>query len=492
MDTLETLQPGDPALKTRALRGGAVTVTSQALKLVLATLSTVILVRLLSPADFGLVGMVTSVIGVLAVFKDGGLSAATVQRETLTDDQVSALFWANAGIGLCLGGVCAAGAQLLTGLYSEPRLSGIAMALSGTFVIGSLAVQHRALLRRNLRFRAIATVEIIAMTLSIGIAIALALAGAGYWALVISAVARTLIETVGAWLALPWVPGRPRRGCGVRPLLRFGGTLTCIEVLNYTFRNADSILIGWRWGPGALGLYQKAYSLLALPLRNINAPITGVMAAALSRVRAEPLRLRRYFITAHSAIAASVVPLIISTVLYADDVVILLLGEAWSEAADIFRFLGPAALVGALLNPAGALFLATGRLGLQLRLGLVWTTSITIAFAIGLPFGPVGVAAGYSAMSCVLLVPVIRVVVSGTSVTAWDLGASVGRPVIAGIGAGASGYILSEMLLGALPSLVRVGVGVPLCLAVYAALLLGVMGRGGGYRDLLRQARAAL
>src|SRR5713101_8395930 len=171
-------------LKGRSVRGGLVTLTSQGTQFLMQTVSTVVLARLLVPAEFGMVAMVTAITGLAFAFADLGLSEATIQRKEITHDQVSALFWINVAVGLGLMLVTAALAPVLSRFYREPRLVDITLLLSVTFLIGGLRVQPDALLKRQMRFSSLAIRDVASYALAVPIAIAMALRGAGYWALV--------------------------------------------------------------------------------------------------------------------------------------------------------------------------------------------------------------------------------------------------------------------------------------------------------------------
>ncbi len=483
---------GDPDrdLRGRAIRGGAITVASQFTKLAVTMVSTVVLARLLTPQDFGLVAMVAAVTGVLGLVQDSGLSMATVQKERVTRELVSVVFWLNVCAGVVVALACVALAPLLATLYREERLTAIAIALAATFVIDAFGAQHMALLRRQLRLRAVAAIDILSAVVSVAASIAMALAGWGYWALVGMRIAASATTTTACWLAERWRPGRPRmppRGSGVRSMLRFGGYLSAFNLVNYVFRNADNVLIGWRWGAGPLGMYQKAYGLLMLPISQVNSPISGVAIAALSRIQSDPPRQRRYFLGGYSITAAVVVPIVVGAAVFAEPIIRFVLGDQWLGAVDIFRYLAPAALIGALLNPFGWLFIANGRVDRQFRATLVWTPVVTAAFAIGLGHGPQGVAIAYSIVSALLAVPLCYYALHGTAVRPMDLAITLRLPLAAGALTGLVALALDAAWPHTLPSGVRAIGGCAFVVLAYALLLLVVMRQWPRYRALLHE-----
>src|SRR5436305_5136387 len=173
-----------PDLKRRTISGGVVTGSAQAAKFGLNLVSTVILARLLTPRDFGLVAMVTAVTGFLAMFRHAGLATPTVQREHLTHAQVSNLFWINLGVsGLCAL-ILAALSPIMARFYHDSRITYITLVLSTTFLIGGFRVQHLALLKRQMRFKAIALIVVSSMATGVCVGVVLVLVLYGYWVLI--------------------------------------------------------------------------------------------------------------------------------------------------------------------------------------------------------------------------------------------------------------------------------------------------------------------
>src|SRR6266404_5099344 len=180
-------------LRQRTISSGLVTAAAQGAQFFLNLGYIMVLARLLVPQDFGLFAMVATVMGFLRIFQDAGLSMATVQRQEITHAQVSNLFWVNVAVGSVATLLVAASAPVVAWFYREPRLIGITLVLSITFVLASSAVQHIALLNRQMRFRAIAVIDILSMLAGYLIAVGMALSGCSYWALVGASVAQVAI-----------------------------------------------------------------------------------------------------------------------------------------------------------------------------------------------------------------------------------------------------------------------------------------------------------
>lgn len=470
------------------MRGGAVTLVSQGLRVLLQLASTAVLARLLTPSDFGLVAMVVAVIGFIGLLKDAGLSMATVQRERIDRDQVSNLFWANLLLSLAAVALAILLIPAVTAYYREPRLAGVTAALSAAFLLAGLGAQHRALLVRHMRFLALASVDVLALIAGVGAAIAAAAAGAGYWALVVLHLATAAAGLAGIWAADPWLPGPPRRGSGIRPLLAFGRDLTGFNVLAYVSRTMDNVLIGGLLGARSLGLYNKAYNLLLLPVNQINQPVTGVALPALSRLQGDPERYRRYYRTGLLLIASLGMPSIAFLFVDAETVILTVLGSQWQEAVSLFRALGPAAFLGTFNVATGWVYLSLGHTGRQLRWQVLGTTVTVTGFAVGLRWGALGVALAYSLTSLLLRYPALAYCYRGTPVTFGDLGRALGRPAAASLTA--AGLLA---LAWSLPATWPRGVsGLVLDLALYGLLYLGLWLLLPGGREAVRRVRSLL
>jgi PST family polysaccharide transporter len=268
-------------------------------------------------------------------------------------------------------------------------------------------------------------------------------------------------------------------------MARFGRLVTGANLLNYIFRNADNVLIGWRFGPESLGLYQKAYGLLLLPINQVNGPIGNVATVTLSRLQSDPERLRRYFIGGYTVIASLVLPIVTGATLFSSDIIRFVLGEKWTAATPIFQFLAPAALLGALQNPLGWLYISLGRADRQLRCAAVWCSLVVAAFVVGLKYGPEGVAIAYSGISIVLALPLCLYGLHGTPVRLRDLGQAMLRPVLAVVIAGSAMWLLKLTLPADRPAAIGAIGGCLGLVALYAFLLLVVFRQWSLYRDLV-------
>ncbi len=426
-------ETGGDELARRSVRGGAVTLAAQIVRLLIRLVQVPLLARLLAPSDFGLVAMVTAITGFMEGFKDLGLSLATVQSRHLREEQVTALFWLNASLGVLLAVLCAAAGPLMAGFFGDPRLSLVAAISALGLLISGFAVQHRALLSRQMRFGPLAVVDLASAVGSASVALTLASSGFGYLALAWAPVAAAAVNLSALILFSNWRPGWPRRAAGIGPLLRFGGEISAFNAITYLARNLDNVLIGRFWGAQSLGLYSRAYNLLVLPVRQVGGAITTVAFPALSTLQADPARFRGYYLNVLFAVLCLTTPLYLALGILAPDIVLIILGPQWSRTADIFRLLAISALALPITNTSGLIYTALGNSRGLRRAGTLGTIIIVAFLIVGLPYGPEGVAAGYAVAMLLWLYPCMSLAVRGTALRTADIFRTAFEPLAASV-----------------------------------------------------------
>lgn len=416
-------------LKGRSVRGGALSVIAQVSQVLVQSISTVVLARLLTPTDFGLVAMVTAVTVIAAGFADLGLTEATIQRKEITSNQVSSLFWINVAMGLFLTLVTAGMAPVLAKFYREPRLIGITLVASISFLIGGLRAQHNALLKRQMRFKSVAIRDVTSSLLGVSVAVGLAFRGAGYWAILANPLTMNLSQLVMSWFMVRWRPGLPHPDPEIRTMVSFGGNVAISYAIFSWFRNADNILIGWYWGAGPLGLYSRAFNLLTLAVSQITAPTCNVAIPALSRIQGEAELFARYYLKIINLIVWIIGSIFGFLFVAATPVIVLILGAKWREAAPVFQILTISALGQLLLESTQWLFVSRGQSGQLLKLMLVISPILICSFAIGLPFGIRWVAISLSLVLLAIIPWILKFAFRGTNLTLPRLGKALLWPV---------------------------------------------------------------
>ena len=472
----------------RAIRGGAFTVGSQASQFVIGLLATMVMARLLTPRDYGLIGMVTVVTGFLTIFKDIGLSRATIQRNVLTHDEASSLFWINGAVGVGIALLTAAIAPVIARFYGEPRLTNITIALACGFLVSGFSVQHQALLRRRMRFGILAANDVFSITLASVVGITMAFERMSYWAIVGNQLTFTISGAVLAWTVCRWRPSLPKRSTPVREMLAFGGNITGFTVLNYFSRNTDDLLIGRFWGSQQLGLYAKAYQLLLFPLNQINLPIGGVAVPTLSRLVDEPERYRAAFARTLDKIVLITMPLVVFLMVCSDWLIAVVLGSQWVGAANIFMWLAIAGFVQPIGYTTGWLFTSQNRTGELLRWGVMSSVLAVGSIAAGVHWGAEGVAKSYGLTSALITTPLnLWWVGRRGPVRTWDFYKTSAPFAISAIIAGGAVWVFHYFAHPA-HELVGLIIGFGITVVVFLA----VLSAGAAGRAALRDVVASL
>lgn len=367
--------------------------------------SVVILARLLSPADFGVVTMVTTFGLLFRSFGYTGFTELIVQHDGLNASLTSNLFWVEVGVGALLTIVFATSGQLMADFYHNQTVSRVALGMSPMIILGCLGWIHLGLLQRAMCFKTTAMVSFAGQVALVAVSIGLALAGLHYWALVGGIVAQSATTTVGSWTACRWRPGWPGRVAGTRSGLKFAVSVYSHFAFNYLTRNTDNLLVGWRFGARTLGLYKKAYDLFVLPESQLLGPLTAVVVSALSRIRDDREQFKRFFLGVISVLALVGMGVGADFALVGKDIIRLLLGPGWDEAGRIFALFGPG--IGAMLlyDTHGWIHLSIGRPERWFFWGLIEFICTASLFLLMLRWGPSGIALAWTASFYLLMFP---------------------------------------------------------------------------------------
>lgn len=383
-------------LKAVAVRGAGFAFGSQWLRQAISLGATVVLARLLTPSDFGLVAMVTAITGMLEMYKDLGLSAAMVQAPHLDDDQVNDLFWINTVLTGLIVLILSLAAPRIAGFYARPELVPVLWVLAVGFVAAGLSIQHWALMRRAMQFGVIAAIETVGFILAAGIAIGLGFSGMKYWALVGFIVTPRLVNLIGAWLCCTWRPRFSFSGKGIRPLFAFGWKLAASNAINAFAAGMDSVLIGRMSGGHQLGLYNRALQVRNVFIGLMDIPLNSIACATLARLQGNLPLIREAYQRLLYLFQAAMVPFWLVTLLCPDTLLRVVFGTQWVDAAPLVRILGILLMTQPLQSVMNAMFISLGRSGVVLVWGGITSVFLVIGFISGMLLDGVrGVAWGY-------------------------------------------------------------------------------------------------
>lgn len=402
-------EPASAAFRQQTISGTAWSMASNLAYQVLSLGLSLVLMRLLAPESFGLIGMVTVFTAFAAVFGDLGLSAALIQKQDASEEHYSSVFWVNSAFGLALSLVFVAAAPALARFYRAPVLLPLTALLASSFLINSLSGVQQAILQKRMEFRKLAAADLGALLLSGAVAITLAAGGLHVWSLASQVLVFGSTRTALLWLLCGWRPKGGLKRARIRELQRFSAHTLSFTVANYWIRNADNFLIAKLMGQEELGLYSRAYSLMLFPLTLLSSKIGSVLFPAFSAIQGDRQRIASVYLRIIRVVALFTFPMMIGLLLTASSFVPVVLGPQWARVIpllEIFALIGMIESIGTL---NGSLYLSQGRTGLRLKVLMVVGPLAIAAIAIGTRWGIIGVASAYAVYSLVVTIPTMAI-----------------------------------------------------------------------------------
>jgi PST family polysaccharide transporter len=373
----------------------------------ISLVSTAVLARLLSPKDYGLMAMVGTVTVMAQAVSDFGLSWATVQHEQLERNQVDVLFWVNCVFGVVLTGLCCLSAPYVADFYHRPELTKIIFITSGTLLLSTVAVQPNALLLRQMKLKELNLCTFWSLGISAVITVVLAKLGFGYWALVTQLFLQQALTTLFSFPVSGYFPRLPLHLLNTGKLLKFGGYSAAYGLVNYFARNLDNVLIGKFWGVNALGYYSRAYFLMTLPSMMIIGVFSGTLIPAMASVRKDPARMQAAYLRVLRLITMLGCSLAVGLAVTAPEVVELAYGSKWHAVVPILLWLSLAGIFQPVQNTWQWLYIVAENGRGMFLVGLLVAGAATLAFALGISAGPVGVARAYAIANAIIAYPIL-------------------------------------------------------------------------------------
>lgn len=379
----------------------------------------VVLARLLVPADFGLIALLTFFTATATVFVQGGLTTALVQRADTTIEEESAVFWLNGAASLVFGAALLAGAGALARFYEQPVLQPLMAVAAAQIVLSALGAVHASLLARQLRFVQLTKVGVISSTLSGVAGVGAAVAGLGIWALAIQMLVAAATSSLALWWVCEWRPIAHFRFRTLERLIGFGLWLGLSSLIEVIYTQGFALLLGKLYGVRELGLYNRASSTQQLPA-NVLSLLIGRVALPLFATKVDdPLAVRRGMRLAIAIAMLGNVPAMLGLSLLSRRVLYVLFGAQWVSAAPVLTILALSGLLLPLHVINLQVLLAHGASGRFFRieiakklvgitcivigsfygvLGLAWSQLIASIIALWLNAAPAGRLLDYGAL----------------------------------------------------------------------------------------------
>ena len=395
------------SLKRKIIHGVKWTTAGTVVMTIVGVVKLSVLARFLDKSDFGLMAMVTLVMGFMDLFSDMGLTSAILHKQEISKKQYSSLYWFNGVVSLVMYGIIWFLSPIIAGFYQQPELTFLTRLLGLNLVISGIGRQFKTIENKHLLFKQITLIDFLAALFSFGLATYLAVQGYGVYSLVYSALFQYLFSNI-----LFLIMGLRKYGLlihmnfrEVKPFLKIGGFQVGGQVINYLNRDMDVLLIGKLLGPEVLGGYSLAKQLVMRPAQVINPTLMKVASPALGNFQFNIKVLKQKYLKLVNIISIINLPIYAFLALFAPVIVTLFYGEGYSNIVVLVRILCFYMFMRALGNPIGALIIATGKTYYEFVWNLV-TLIVTPAFIfLGAYFGILGVSISLSCAMLVLFIP---------------------------------------------------------------------------------------
>lgn len=354
----------------------------------------IFLARLLSPHEFGLVGMVTVLVTLLTALSELGLVTSIIQKKEIDQEELSSVFWVNAILGLLVGAIFFFSAGLVADFYKEPELVNIVRLLSVNFVLNSTILTHNALMSRSLRFKQYELYTTISTIAASGGAITLALNGYGVWALAGLYSLTVAVNVILVWSFEKWRPSFVLNLSRVMNMLSFGIKISLSVVINTIFSALDSVVIGKYFASSAIGLYSFSQNLINIPTITFSGVFSRTLLPTMSKAQEDPESLRRTYKKAINIVNICFIPAMLTVAILADVIVETLLNEKWIGTVPYLRLFAILAIVYPLSAININILVARGKAGEFLKLEVVKKLLLVTAIFVGLMWGIIGILYG--------------------------------------------------------------------------------------------------
>jgi O-antigen/teichoic acid export membrane protein len=358
-------------------------------------ITTSILARLLAKSDFGLVTAALVAINYLSVFKDLGLGVALIQRKGDIKEAANTVFTINLFIGLALSVLIIPLAPFVASFFRDPNVIPVMRWIGVSFVINALGSVHTNWLVRDLDYRRKLVPELGGALIKGVISIGMAYMGYGVWSLVFGQIGGAIASVILVWIILPWRPRLTIDRAVAGSLMKFGASVTVIDIITQITDNFDYVIVGRLFGMVPLSIYTLAYRLPEMLLIGNLWVMGGVVFPAFSSIQDQPDKLRQGFLASVRLVELIAVPICLGLLIAADPIVRVVFGDQWLDAIPVLRVLAIYAWVYSLGYHVGGFYKAIGRPDILLRLSLLTLVIIIPSLLIGAKFGIIGVAVGH-------------------------------------------------------------------------------------------------
>ena len=307
--------------------------------MIISFCANLVLARLLTPDDYGVIGMLLIFISVSNTFIDGGFGTALIQKKEPTQEDYSTIFFWNIFISVILTGILYISSPLISEFYRLPLLSDVLKVMGTVLVINAFSVVQTNILQKKFEFKKLATINIIANIAASILAIVLALRGFGVWSLVFRYLSCSLVISIILWITTKWKPMLTFKFKSFRTLGKFGGMVLLANLVETIYTEFQGLVIGRAFSAKDLGYYTQAKRLEEIPTLGISSAVNQASFPMYARLQDDKMALslavRKYV----RALSLLVIPLYFLFILVAEPLITILFTEKWIESVDLFKIL---------------------------------------------------------------------------------------------------------------------------------------------------------
>lgn len=408
------------SLKQKTISGIGWNSVGNIARQIFQVLSLVIMVRLLSPEDFGIFAILMIFVAFFNIFASMGTSQAIIHLDSPSQGILSSIFYFNFVVGLFLFVLLYVLAWPISAFFTNPDLVHYLQWIGLNFIIGALSLVQKVLLEKQMLFKRVVAIETIALALSFFVGITAAFYGYGVYSLIIMTLSGSAILTIGLWFSGHWRPSLSFDFQDIKLIWNYSFNLTSFSFINYFARSADQFLIGKFIGASSLGMYSLAYKIMLYPLDNISRVIVRVLFPAFSEIKHDNIRFKNAYIKAISFIALVTFPLMMGLLATANTFVAVAFGDKWIGMAALLMILAPIGMMQSIVTTVGSIYMAKGSTGLMFKIGAVNAVVTVLSFIIGLPYGVEGVAIAYALANLIMLYPNLKISWDQMELGVWE------------------------------------------------------------------------
>jgi len=388
-------------LRQQVVKGVSWNFLEQIIRQGISIAVTVVVARILSPSDYGLVALSSIFIGFLLLFEDLSIGVALIQKNNLDERYLSTSFWTSVTTGIVLAVTLCAIAPFAANYYDKPLLTSIMIISAANFILAPIGSIHKILLIKKMEFGKLSVINILAAIVGGLASLILALLGLGVWSLVFGGLIATVLITPLVWHLEKWRPHLIFNRSCFKDLFCFSSYQLMFNVFNYLSRNLDNLIVGKYLGVNALGIYTMAYTLMMKPLQQISWSITTVLFPLFSSIQIDIARIRAAYLKVVKGIALITFPMMTGLMMVSREFILVIVGPKWEGVVLPLQVL---CLVGALQSigtTVGSIFNSLGRTDLQFKVGVISSVGHVVGFMVCIRWGLMGLVNGYLATNLI-------------------------------------------------------------------------------------------